>query len=152
MSEERRVPGGLAGLQLIVPDEWVRTELIVPRTPPSMNDNEIRSHWTGFQKHKKSWQDELEKLLMLSGLPRGDRHWQRAIAGAKMSFPTRAARRDSGNFANVVEKALGDALANGRWIPDDDAARYFFYGVEFNPERDYSVTEIVVFTQPKGGA
>jgi hypothetical protein len=145
---DRRVPTSFVGLDIIVPDDWERTVLTVPRTPPSMNDNEIRSHWTGFQRHKKSWQTEIEQLLMLSGLRRG---WSRAIAGAKMSFPRSAARRDSGNFANVVEKALGDALANGRWIPDDDAGRYLFVGVEFNKERDYSSTELVVFTHKEEG-
>jgi hypothetical protein len=81
---------------------------------------------------------------MLSRLPRNG---ERAIAGARMRFP-KGGRRDSGNFKGVVEKALGDALVEGRYIPDDDDQRYVFAGVEFEDERGADQTVIVVFTQP----
>lgn len=140
---DQRVPSSFAGLDIFVPADWDRFSILIPRTPPSMNDNEIRSHWTGFQKHKKSWQEEIEQMAMVSRIPRG---YSRAIAGAIMRFPSRAARRDSGNFASVVEKALGDALANGGWLHDDDAARFLFVGVEFEDELGPPRTELVVFT------
>jgi hypothetical protein len=140
---DRSVPG-MPMFGLIVPEGWDRAELVLPRTPPSMNNNQIRSHWRGFHIEKKSWQEEIGQLLMLARLPRNG---ERAIAGARMRFP-KGGRRDSGNFKGVVEKALGDALVEGRYIPDDDDQRYVFTGVEFEDERGADQTVIVVFTQP----
>jgi hypothetical protein len=140
---DRSVPG-MPMFGLVVPEGWDRAELVLPRTPPSMNNNQIRSHWRGFHTEKKSWQEEIGQLLMLARLPRNG---ERAIAGARMRFP-KGGRRDSGNFKGVVEKALGDALVEGRYIPDDDDQRYVFTGVEFEDERGADQTVIVVFTQP----
>lgn len=131
---------------LLAPDDWHRAEIVIPRTPPSMNTNAIRSHWSGFQREKKAWQEEIGFSLMAAQLPR---HGQRAMCGARMRFEKRG-RRDSGNFQGVVEKALGDALVAGLWIPDDDAERFVFAGVEFDDEPGSNQTTIVVFTQPKG--
>lgn len=130
---------------LLAPEGWDRAELVIPRTPPTMNSNQIRSHWRGFHTEKKSWQEEIGQLLMLARLPRNG---ERAMAGARMRFPD-VGRRDSGNFKGVVEKALGDALVAGRWIPDDDDKRFVFAGVEFESDRGANQTTIVVFTQPK---
>jgi hypothetical protein len=140
---DRSVPG-MPMFGLVVPEGWDRAELVLPRTPPSMNNNQIRSHWRGFHIEKKSWQEEIGQLLMLARMPRNG---ERAIAGARMRFP-KGGRRDSGNFKGVVEKALGDALVEGRYIPDDDDQRYVFTGVEFEDERGADQTVIVVFTQP----
>jgi hypothetical protein len=146
MTDDRVVPGRVMGAaRMRAPNDWTRVEFEIPRTPPSMNSNEVRSHWTGFHAHKKSWQAEIEQMLMVMGISRGG---QRAIAGAVMRFPRPHARRDSGNFSSVVEKALGDALVNGRWIPDDDAERYAFIGVEFDGEAGPKRTTLVVFIQP----
>jgi hypothetical protein len=78
-----RVPG-MPMFMLVVGEGWQRAELVLPRTPPSMNDNAIRSHWRGFHTEKKSWQEEIGQLLMLARLPRNG---ERAIAGARMRFP-----------------------------------------------------------------
>lgn len=146
------VPGSPHGLQIVPPRTWRRDVLLVAETPPSMNTNQIRSNWRGYHKHKKKWQEEIQTLLMVAGLPRDN---QRAIAGAILRFPKRAARRDGGNFAGLIEKALGDALAyrldepHRRYIPDDDDAHYSFVGVEFDEEIGDALTRIFVFTQPK---
>jgi hypothetical protein len=141
-----RIVPGMPMMPVIVPEGWSRAEFEIPRTPPSMNTNAIRSHWRGFHREKKAWEDEIGFMLMAALLPRLG---ERAIAGCKMRFPRRG-RRDSGNFKGVVEKALGDALVAGGWIPDDDAARYVFVGVEFEDETGPNRTTIVVFTQPAG--
>lgn len=153
-------PGGawvnqIKQIHLIPPPHWHRLILEIKRVPPSMNTNEIRSHWTGFQKHKKEWQGEIEQLLMVEKVKRDG--YFRAIAGAWMRFPKRVARRDSGNFASVLTKACGDALArdssgNGYGaIPDDDERRYYFGGVEFEEETGPALTQLVIYLQPKEG-
>lgn len=146
------VPGGpfvtaTKRIHLFPPPMWPHFVLEIPRVPPSMNVNEVRSHWSGFQKHKKSWQDEITQLLMVERVRRSG--YQRAMAGAFMRFPRRVARRDSGNFAHVLIKACGDALAQYGAIPDDDERRYFFGSVEFDDELGPARTRIVIFLQPE---
>jgi hypothetical protein len=161
------VPGGPviddagARLRLRPPEHWTRVILEIKRTPPSMNANEIRSNWRGFQKEKKAWQEEIGQLLMIKGRKCGI--YQRAIAGGVMRFaPHRlpwlqaSQRRDAGNYGGVIEKALGDALtidphlpAPLRYIPDDDEAHYFFGGVEFDPVPGPPRTLLYIYLQPK---
>lgn len=97
--------------------------------PPSLNA-EGRSHPKAQHRIKKDMQEQLEVLLMSCGLPRD---LNRVEAWAEMRFPTRK-RRDEGNFRWMLEKALGDALTNGRWLADDTADQYRFYLVKFDPE------------------
>jgi hypothetical protein len=145
-------------LRLRPPPDWQKIEIELPRVPPSMNTNEIRSHWTGFQKAKKEWQDyfavELMSLQARQHIRRGA--YQRAIAGGFLRFSLRASRRDTGNYKQLLEKALGDALTiseatprDKRFIPDDDNVRFYFGGVEFEEERGPDRTRIWVFLQPK---
>ena len=47
-----------------------------------------------------------------------------------LRFPARR-RRDSGNYRVMLEKALGDALVEGGWLPDDTPEHYEFGGVTF---------------------
>lgn len=150
---EADLPGGRGLITIVPPGDWRRDEIVLDgMVPPSMNTNKIRSHWRGFHTEKKKWEQRIQTELMVIGLPRGN---QRAIAGARLRFPKRAARRDAGNFQGIIEKALGDALAyrldpiDRRYIPDDDAVRYFFTGVEFEEEVGPARTTIVLFTQPK---
>ncbi|GAC1524631.1 MAG: hypothetical protein NVS3B1_12630 [Marmoricola sp.] len=140
-----RVPG-TGFVQIVPPREWTRTILHVTSTPPSMNENRIRSNWRGFHKVKKQWQDEIGWLLIAQQTPKGS---QRVMAGATIRFPRRAARRDSGNFAGVIEKALGDALVTYGAITDDDAARFYFAGVEFEQEVGSPMTRIFIYSQPQ---
>jgi hypothetical protein len=98
--------------------------------PPSLN-REGRSAPIAQHRIKKGLQATLEGLLMASALPR---NLNRVEAWAVMRFPD-ARRRDEGNFRWMLEKSLGDALTNGRWLTDDTAEQYRFYLVKFDPEK-----------------
>jgi hypothetical protein len=94
------------------------TELHLDVVPPSINTNAVRSHWRGFHRAKKAWQDDFERLLMAARIDRPIAHVGVVYANVILRFPTRH-RRDSENFRPVLSKALGDALVNGGWIADD---------------------------------
>lgn len=142
---------GGSRLRIVPPESWKAIQVEVPRVPPSMNDNQIRSHWRGFHELKKEWQSEIETLLMVTALRR--ECYQRAMAGAYMRFPRRkhSQVKDTGNYTSLVDKALGDALKNYRAIPDDDEPHYFFGGVEFETEPGPERTRLIVFLQPQEG-
>jgi hypothetical protein len=158
LSDDWFVPGGAyitdsTKMRLRPPGHWTKVELEIPRVPQSMNNNEIRTNWRGFHTVKKSWQEEMELLLMAQRVKRDG--YKRAIAGAFVRFPRAGKRRDTNNFTTLLNKALGDALARSSYggygaIPDDDERRYFFGGVEFEdpgPAR----TLIWIYLQPKEG-
>lgn len=161
-SEDWYVPGAAIietdrEIRLRPPEHWTRVIIEIPRMPPSMNSNEIRSHWRGFQKHKKQWQEEIGvELAQVQKVKRG--YFQRAIAGAFMRLPPRAFAQhpDRGNYSSLIDKALGDALvvslqmpAELRFIPDDDAKRYVWGGVEFEDEPGAARTRFFLYLQPK---
>lgn len=146
------IPGAFIGdpadpKRLRPPLHWSRYVLEIPRVPASMNTNEIRSHWRGFQKHKKSWQEEIGMLLMVEKVKRDT--YQRVATGCFLRFPRHAPRRDPLNFSTLINKALGDALTEFRAIPDDDAPHYTFGGVEFQEKAGPARTLIVLYFQPK---
>jgi hypothetical protein len=98
--------------------------------PPSLNRVGSRgSHWA-YDDKKRQWQTDLGLLLMAAKLPRG---LERVEASASLRFPT-VKRRDEGNFSWMLEKALGDALTEGRWLKDDQAGMYSFTGITFEDE------------------
>lgn len=100
-------------------------------TPPSLNQTGTRgSHWV-VGRMKKLWQTNLEILLMEARLPRG---LVSVTASASMRFSVRR-DRDEGNHRWLLEKALGDALVNGGWLPDDTAGQFRFGQVLFEDER-----------------
>ena len=105
-------------------------ELTLHVVPPSMNAVGGHSHWTVFRKHKKAWQRDIEMALLVAQVPR---HLQRVVAVASLRF-TVDRRRDEGNFRMLLEKALGDALTNGGWLPDDTPDEYEFGKVHFESE------------------
>jgi hypothetical protein len=97
--------------------------------PPSMNDGGSGMDRMAFQALKKAWQERLTTLLWASNLEFG-------LAGVTVEgligFPTRA-ERDQGNHRWMVEKALGDALVAGGWLPSDcffPVCRYEFGGLQ----------------------
>lgn len=117
--------------------------LIYNDTPPSMNDKKSGyggGHWSRRSGTQKLWQGIFGTLLMATRVPRGI---TAVRVTANLRFP-RAARRDEGNFRMVIEKALGDALTKGGWIPDDEPEHYSFERVEFNPERGPKQTVVVL--------
>lgn len=126
---------------------WPRFILEVRRRPLSMNTNVGHGHWSGFHGAKKGFQEEITTELMVAGVSR--RGYQRAVAGAFIRFNRRFSRNpDPGNYATLVNKALGDALVEYGAIPDDDAPHYVFGGVEFEDEIGPARTRIYVYLQP----
>jgi hypothetical protein len=70
----------------------------------------------------------IRSQLQTSRLPRG---LELVVASAELHFPTKR-RRDEGNFRVVIEKALGDVLVRGGWLPDDTPDHYRFERVRFS--------------------
>jgi len=115
--------------------------LRIPDTPTSLNRVGQRGSWKATHFEKKRWQSILEKYLMMARLPRPLPHFLRV--GAVIVFPTRH-RRDSGNFKSPLEKALGDALVNGGWLPDDTPRWWEFRDFEFARETGPNTTIITL--------
>lgn len=109
----------------------------VPGTPPSMNAN-MYSHWSKTRRIKQQWQRHFETALMVAQVPRG---MASVMASGRLEFLQRR-RRDEGNFRTIVEKALGDALVNGRWLLDDTPEHYRFGALELVAPADHPVTVI----------
>jgi hypothetical protein len=146
------LPGGpiigddLMRLHIVPPLSWRQVVIDIPRCPPSMNTNKIRSHWRGFQEEKKAWQEEIGWELRSRGTFRPGTY-QRAMAGAWMRFQARATKRDSSNYVPLLDKAFGDALTDVDAISDDDDLHYFFGGVEFEGVRGPDRTLLVLYLQ-----
>lgn len=103
----------------------MRVDLAYADTPPSYNTF-MHAHWRTVRNHKQVWQLLFENLLTASPLRRLQPGESRFIyAEGILTFPLRR-RRDEGNFRVVLEKALGDALTNGRWLADDTTEFYRF--------------------------
>jgi len=117
-------------------------ELVYNDVPPSLNRLGTRgSRWT-VTRQKTRWQDIFEQLLMASGLLRDQ---EQIRATAQIRLPVRR-RRDEGNYRWLLEKALGDALVNGRWLPDDTPEYFTFGEVTFEepgPARTTVTLEVV---------
>lgn len=109
----------------------------------SLNDNGAAANSFGYQAIKKSWGERLVELLDASGLPRG---LGRVEARGQMCFPDRQ-RRDQGNYRFLIEKALGDALVTGGWLPDDDWLRYEFGRLDYTYEKGRSWTALTLFPE-----
>lgn len=121
-------------------------ELTYAATPPSFNEvGYTGSRWK-LTKAKKEWQQVIEGLLMASGLPRGQPGFSsltRVNASARMRFAKRRGR-DIGNYVVLLDKVLGDALVNGRWLANDTPEFYTFAGLSFEPEPGPDRTTVVL--------
>lgn len=105
--------------------------MVHPAVPPSLNKIGSRgsSHWA-YTTAKKNWQQLIGAMLMLNRVPRG---LQFVHVDATLRFPVRRGR-DAGNFAWMLDKACGDALTKGGWLPDDVPDHYEFGELTFDPE------------------
>lgn len=112
--------------------------LEIPATPPSLNQIGYRSHWAVGRRHKMLWQEWISTALMVAAVPRG---LGAVVATAEVRFPQRR-RRDEGNFRVILEKALGDALVEGGWLPDDTAEHYRFDRLELSAPWPEAATDI----------
>lgn len=112
------------------------TRLDFAAVPPSLNRVGGRGSWRAFRNHKKAWESDVWTLLRAE---RGFKPMEPPVfVKATLRFPKRR-NRDEGNFRVLLEKAVGDALVLGGYIPDDTPAFYRFITVEFDertgPER-----------------
>lgn len=89
---------------------------------------------------KTDLQREIESLLMASPLKR---HCERIEVTASLRFPT-SRRRDENNHSWLLDKACGDALQNGGWLPDDTPDRYRFVRLTFEEERGPARTRLFI--------
>jgi hypothetical protein len=108
----------------------VKIQLDIPDVPPSINKL-AHAHWRKWWKQKKAWQATLEMYLMSMGATRPLPSPVRVHGSLR--FAVRR-RRDEGNFRALLEKALGDALVNGGWIPDDTPEHFRFGKLSFEEE------------------
>jgi hypothetical protein len=106
-------------------------------TPPSANRSGGRQP-VMQHRMKKQLQEELEGLLMASGLPRG---LYAVECEAVLRFPLRR-QRDVVNYW-LLDKALGDALVNGGWLAADTPDHYQLR-MRFDPEPGPARTTIAI--------
>lgn len=115
--------------------------------PPSLNDGGSGMDRMAFQALKKAWQVAFTEALEASSLPRPV---EALSVEAQVGFPTRAGR-DEGNHRWMVEKALGDALTRGGWLPDDTfwpVDRYRFGQLEGVHVPGRSFLRLILFPRP----
>jgi hypothetical protein len=114
--------------------------------PPSINPlgSGDPGTWQGL---KDQWSDVLREELEASDLPRG---LFGVFVEGEAVFPQRAGR-DQGNFRIILEKALGDVLAEGGWIEDDTWDRYEFGNLAQRIEPGVSATRLMLLPRDEPG-
>lgn len=115
--------------------------------PTSFNAT-AHAHWRTVHRVKQQLQRDLELVLLgAPGLPRPI-PGGRVDVTATLIVPDRR-RRDEGNFRTPLEKALGDALVAGGWLPDDTPDHYRFGAVAFEVVRGVRATRLhLAWTDP----
>jgi hypothetical protein len=117
-----------------------RAVLSIPGTPPSYNTL-VHAHWRKNQRAKQDWQQRCEIVLLEARVPRG----LQLVTATALIHHKQFRRRDEGNFRVVLEKALGDALTNGGWLPDDTPDHYRFERLRFtSPSSTAPLTEVTL--------
>lgn len=104
-----------------------KASLVVPGTPKSLNEIGYRSHWSAGRKAKLDWEQWLGTALMVARVPR---KLSFVSASATLHFKQRR-RRDAGNFAALLDKALGDVLQAAGYLEDDTPEFYRFGSLDF---------------------
>jgi hypothetical protein len=99
-------------------------------TPPSFNAVGHTGNRWAWTKAEKAWKETVETLMLSTGFPRD---WDHISVRVRLQFPTKN-RRDEINYRVILEKATGDALVNGKWIPDDVPEHFTFEGVHFEQQ------------------
>lgn len=107
--------------------------------PPSFNAT-AHAHWGKVRAAKQGLQRDLEMALLAGRVPRPIPGGY-VEASATLLVPDRR-RRDEGNYRTPLEKALGDALVNGGWLPDDTPAHFRFGAVVFEVVRGVRATRV----------
>lgn len=109
--------------------------------PPSMNTFARSGDGFVYMNLKERWSALLRPLLDASGLPKGLAH---VLVEGEATFPDRG-RRDQGNYRVLIEKALGDVLVAGGWLPDDTWDHYEFGNLSRSHQPGVSATRLVLF-------
>lgn len=107
--------------------------------PASANATMYR-HWALVRRQKQQLQRDIEIILLASGPPRPIPGGY-VEASATLLVPDRR-RRDTGNYRSTLEKALGDALVNGGWLPDDTPQHFAFGRLTFEHVPNVRATRI----------
>lgn len=113
--------------------------LEIPGVPPSYNTVH-HAHWTVNRREKQDWEQRCWVALLEKRVPRG---LELVTATARLFFKQRR-RRDEGNFRVILEKALGDVLVSGGYLPDDTPDHYRFGTVECLAPSSVPMTEITL--------
>lgn len=116
------------------------------KVPPSYNAYQ-RASWQKQARLKREWENLMAQLLMVSRVARGP--WDYVEASVTLRFPTRR-RRDEGNYKTPIEKALGDALVNGGWLPDDTGDHFRVTTVQIEDEPGPERMRLELAFVPKG--
>lgn len=107
-------------------------------TPPSFNKVGHSGNRWAWTSAEKKWKGIVEGLMLATGFPR---EWEHISVKVRLTFPTRN-KRDEINYRVILEKAIGDALVNGKWIPDDVPEHFYFEGVHFEQQTGKAKTTI----------
>lgn len=115
-------------------------QMEITQTPPSFNAGMIGGGKVPWQyvKAKKAWEGNLMILLIQAKVPR---HQKLVVASAEMRFKSKR-KRDEGNYRVMIEKAFGDTLVAGGWLPDDTPDHYRFERVKILEERGDPLTVV----------
>lgn len=108
--------------------------------PPSLNVLGDGNRFV-YRALKTAWESLLLERLRDSNLPKGLTH---VLVEGECTFPDRRGR-DQGNHRFMLEKALGDALQQGGYLPDDTWSFYEFGGLAQRYEHGVSRTRLLIF-------
>jgi hypothetical protein len=111
--------------------------------PPSLNALGDGNRFA-YRNLKVAWETRFLEMLGETDLPHG---LARVTVEGVITFPTRA-RRDQGNHRFLLEKALGDALTAGGWLPDDDWEHFSFGGLEAEYVKGEARVRLMLFPSP----
>lgn len=114
--------------------------------PPSMNGGNHSMDPNAYQALKHAWQAVMREQLdaLDDALPRP---CEAITVEALIGFPDFRSR-DQGNLRWMIEKALGDVLVDGGWLPDDSfwpVRRYEFGGLQGEHTPGESWTRLRLF-------
>ena len=110
------------------------TEAVIEVQPPASVNRTRGERWQATRRRKQQLQSDLHFLLLHGGIPRPIPGAAVTVTGV-VRYPKRR-RRDEGNIRAPLEKALGDALVDGGWLPDDTPEHFTFGELVFDVEAD----------------
>lgn len=127
-----------------------RHSIEIPGLPKSLNRVGSRGSAFAFHREKKRLENDLVTAMLVAKVPKG----AHCVEATAVLYPPTAHKRDEGNFRTILEKALGDALQAGGWLPDDTPEHFTFGRLTFGEKRKPALTvvELVVSLAPSAHA